>query len=346
MTAPTDADVYSLLDDPRSRVEDVFRDTTSARAVYRQLARRLHPDHNPGDATAATRFARLATLWDEYQRLVADGTYGTARIVITSRRNTYRVTNTAHTGHVATVHRAVDQTNATVAVKVANAARDSDLIDAEARALRTLTNDPTLIDYAAFFPTVREAFAVRTPGHPARRAVVTNYVSGWYPLTDAASAQPRGGGLQPRDAAWIYRRVLTALGAAHSVNLIHGAPTGDHILIHPEQHGLMLIDWTASTDTGGKVPYLNAKWNANYPQGVLRGQPVTPGHDLYIASSVMLRLTPTANHPLRRFWHGASLNGGQPQDAWSLLAEFDDLLLRMWGQPKFHEFTVTGRTPT
>ena len=43
--------------------------------------------------------------------------------------------------------------------------------------------------------------------------------------------------------AWIWRRLLLALGHAHDRDVIHGAVLPTHVLIHPEAHGLLLVDW-------------------------------------------------------------------------------------------------------
>ena len=47
----------------------------------------------------------------------------------------------------------------------------------------------------------------------------------------------------------MWRRLLTALGWAHRARLVHGAVFPEHVLIHPELHGLVLVDWCYATAT-------------------------------------------------------------------------------------------------
>ena len=54
------------------------------------------------------------------------------------------------------------------------------------------------------------------------------------------------GGVDPRDAAWMWRRLLVALGFAHRAGVLHGAVLPEHVLIHPGEHGLVLVDWCYS----------------------------------------------------------------------------------------------------
>ena len=39
-------------------------------------------------------------------------------------------------------------------------------------------------------------------------------------------------------------------GEAHINGVIHGAVLPEHLLIHPEFHGLVLIDWTCAVTPG------------------------------------------------------------------------------------------------
>jgi hypothetical protein len=58
-------------------------------------------------------------------------------------------------------------------------------------------------------------------------------------LTALAAGFPDG--LDPRDAAWMRRRLLACLGWAHRARLVHGAVFPEHVLIHPR------TGWYSST---------------------------------------------------------------------------------------------------
>jgi hypothetical protein len=54
-----------------------------------------------------------------------------------------------------------------------------------------------------------------------RRANVIGRLTGFRTLAQVRAAYPRG--VDPRDAAWMWRRLLVAVGAAHRAGVIHGA---------------------------------------------------------------------------------------------------------------------------
>jgi hypothetical protein len=141
----------------------------------------------------------------------------------------------------------------------------------------------------------------------------------------------------------MWRRLLVALGAAHRAGLVHGAVLPEHVLIHPDEHGLVLVDWCYSVAPGGPVRALVARYRDAYPPEVPARKPATSATDLYLASGLMLRLMGERVPPaLRRFATGCRLAAPRmrPQDAWRLLAELDDLLQSLYGPRRFRPFTI------
>ena len=129
-------------------------------------------------------------------------------------------------------------------LKVARDPADNDLMRAETTALaalRTRVERP----FQAYFPEPVRAQRRRDPDsggeHPAN---VIGQLTGFRSLTEVRAAFP--GGIDPRDAAWMWRRLLVAIGAAHRAGLIHGAVLPDHVMVHPAEHGLVLVDWCYS----------------------------------------------------------------------------------------------------
>ena len=52
----------------------------------------------------------------------------------------------------------------------------------------------------------------------------------------------------------------------------------------------------------------------------------------------------TLPKPIAAFLRGSTLPGmGAPQDAWALKDEFDELLEALWGERKFHPFTMPNQ---
>ncbi|GAA3395994.1 molecular chaperone DnaJ [Cryptosporangium minutisporangium] len=224
-------------------------------------------------------------------------------------------------------------------LKVARDPADNDLLATEAEALRR----PIDGQYRAYFPRLVETLRVEDPDTGEQRAAnVLEFCDGFVSLADVARAYPDG--LDPRDAAWMWRRLLVGLGAAHQAGLVHGAVLPEHVLIHPGEHGLVLVDWCyAVTQPGGYVPALVARYRDAYPPEVTDRKPATPATDLYLASGLMLRLMGGRVHPaLRRFATGCRLSAPRmrPQDAWRLLAELDELLHTLYGPRRFRPFSI------
>ncbi|WP_007515553.1 hypothetical protein [Pseudofrankia saprophytica] len=130
-------------------------------------------------------------------------------------------------------------------VKIARAVADDDLLAREAAALRRIARlgDPK---FAPYVPRLVDTgrFADPAAGGAGRRANVLGRLDGFVTLAQVRAAYP--GGLDPRDAVWMWRRLLVVIGYAHRAGVAHGAVLPDHVLIHPEQHGLVLVDWCYS----------------------------------------------------------------------------------------------------
>jgi serine/threonine protein kinase len=199
--------------------------------------------------------------------------------------------------------------------------------------------------HRAYAPRLVETFRHRDNTATERRVNVLGRLHGFHTLADVRAAHPDG--LDPRDAAWIWRRLLVALGWAHRAGLVHGAVLPEHILVHPAQHGLVLVDWCYSTEPGGTIPALVDRHRGLYPPEVLNHEPASPATDIHLASHCMRQLMgERAPSPLRAFIRGCTLpaEARRPHDAWRLLAELDEALERLYGPRTFRQFTMPGAT--
>ncbi|MFD0822454.1 serine/threonine protein kinase, partial [Micromonospora zhanjiangensis] len=139
-----------------------------------------------------------------------------------------------------------------------------------------------------------------------------------------------------------WRRLLVALGLAHRAGVVHGAVLPDHVLIEPDDHGLVLVDWCyAAVHPDGTVPALVPAYAHWYPPEVPQRRPVGPGTDLAMAARCMTALM--ADRAPRALWAfatgcSAARLAARPDDAWRLLGELDDLLERLYGPRTFRPF--------
>jgi hypothetical protein len=303
---------------------------------YRRLARLTHPDTRPGDHRAAAAFAKLADLWR--QRYLGD------RGTLAAR------------GDLANLYR-----TGRGLLKVARDPADNDLLDAEAAAL-TRIGGSVDVRFGAYFPVLAQVQRLVDPRSGAeRRANLIGELDGFISLAQvgtpfggaafgggasgggASGGGASGGGVDPRDAAWMWRRLLVALGAAHRAGVVHGAVLPEHVLIHPADHGLVLVDWCYSGRPPYRLPAIVARHRDRYPPEVLAGQPAGPDADIWLATYCMTGLTgDRLPAPLAAFARGCLLASPRrrPQDAWALLHELDELLGRLYGARKFRPFAI------
>lgn len=287
----------------RVRAATSYADLDGATS-YREWAKILHPDAAPAGmrAAATTAFAKLSGL---YQKRVV------------------------HSGDIADL----SETHGGAAlVKVPRQPRDNDLMANEAAALTKLRGgDPRFRPYA---PRLVESYT-HEDGSRVRRVVnVLERLDGFVPLSRLRRT------IDPRDAAWMFRRLLTGLGWAHRAGVVHGAVLEEHVLIHPAEHGLALVDWCYS---GERVVAVVKHRRDAYPPEVFTDRRNTPATDVYMAVGLLRRLVgdglPAA---LQRFADGCSYDAPRmrPQDPWALLGEFDELLHKLYGPRTFRPFTV------
>ena len=275
-----------------------FADLGGDERAYRAYAKVVHPDAVTGaeSATATRAFAKLARLYRDRATLSGD----IADLVADGDRLS----------------------------KIPRSPADNDLMAAEAAALRRLAThgDPK---FRAYAPRLIESYRHDDDRKRRRQVNVLERLDGFVPLTAV-------GRRDPRDVAWMWRRLLTGLGWAHRAGVVHGAVFEEHVLIHPEQHGVVLVDWCYSGTTPAAIV---RRHRDDYPPEVINEKRATPATDIYLVTRLMTRLTDMPG-PMRRFARGCTYDHPRmrPQDAWRLLGELDDLLHELYGPRTFRPF--------
>jgi hypothetical protein len=311
---------------------DLFgTDGDEATRTYRRLARLLHPDATGG--RNGDEFTRLNALWRGYNH--------SDPITITTRRHSYRLSTKRARGDLADLYRASYDGTRDVIIKLPRDPADGDLLEREAVALRQLPKDGDG-RFLPYVPRLLESFRHRDAATGVeRRANAINTLDGFYSLAEVHAAYPDG--LDPRDAAWMWRRLLVALGLAHGAGVLHGAVVDDHVLIEPAEHGLVLVDWCYVTGPGEPVRALVPRYADRYPPEVSARLAAGPGTDIAMAARAMAALMgDRAPAPLLAFAHGCATGDlrDRPDDAWRLLGELDALLERLYGPRRFRVFTM------
>ena len=317
--------------------EELFGDLTNTVAVaamYRRLARRSHPDmfaDTRDKIQAQQAFIKLTELWN-----IVNKTTTTKKDVILTKKHEYLLGDIITKTDVFTVHNATyDAGYKNAELFVTNSPKDADLAAAHIAALKKVKTDVP-DDYKPYFPKFIENIRYRQNGTDLVISAAEK-VDGMFSLRQVLERYPKG--INAKDVAWIFRRALVALGNTHDIGLVHGAPNLDALWIHPELHGLLLNHWGYSVNSGEPLKALPQEFKTDYPEKVFNKEPVDYKLDLMLAAKTMLSLLDEkAPKQLNTFFKGCAL--ASTPIAAELLYEFDELLVRLWGERKFHAFTM------
>ena len=314
-------------------VDTLFGDADSGEAldhIYRRLAKGVHPDANLGNEVQAVKaFKHLDRLYERAAMRLLHG----PTVTLKTRRFTYEVKRVpTYTGHSCQYHESVDGKNW---VKIARTAKANGLVTNEARHLKQVLAVAEK-DWA-YFPVFVESFRVNR----IQANVFSRAPEQLHSFIEVLDRYP--GGIDPRDAAWIFRRMLFALSISHKAGVVHGAIMPEHVLIQPEQHGVVLVDWKHATTPGSTIRHIPSGTRSWYPPEVIDHNPVSFATDIMMAcGTIRYLLENRTPKPMRAIFNGCSQDNPRlrPQGAGELLGEFNDLIERMWGPRKFHPFSM------
>ncbi len=330
-------------------------------AIYRQLAKHLHPDRYQVNSTehkmATEAFPLLSEAYERAKTRIDKEIYGSETpdeedevdFAIKTRKQEYHLRATVAEGDLAVLYRGdfIDEHDTLVKViaKVIQETEDNDLAQNEIKTLRILLNPETR--YNKFLPTFYDQFKT-TDG---QMGLILGYLEDCYDLYSVREKYKNG--ISEKHMVWIFKRLLTVLGFAHSKGVIHGNVEPAHIMIRPKDHNLYLIDWSYAAvnpfQTGDGFKVFNEDFSA--PEVAERKKPI-PASDLYSAGKCMIfilggdvktnAIPNNINEKLRRFIQYFVLPSPlqRAQDAWEMYEQLDKLIVELWGPKQFLEFKM------
>ncbi|WP_300451789.1 protein kinase family protein [Accumulibacter sp.] len=130
-----------------------------------------------------------------------------------------------------------------IIVKLAHATTGKGVLAGEAATLGALIGD------AAATPLLTQRLpqpigvAVGETGADEGREVLLLRHHGGYWGSLAQVIEHSPGGVDPRHAVWIWRRALDVLAGVHAKGWTHGDLAPEHWLVHPRDHGILLVGW-------------------------------------------------------------------------------------------------------
>ena len=214
-----------------------------------------------------------------------------------------------------------------VTIKLAQADQDGVRLQTEARVLQQLQADasPAAAYFSQRLPQPVCVAQAHTPAGQQHAALVLRHSTGfWGSLDVVRSHYPTG--VDARHSIWMWRRILEVLGYVHDIGWTHQRITLDHLLVHPRDHGILLIGWAqaqhhAKPDSAACV------------------------RDLMHSAAAIASLLPTnAPPPLLNFMQNASHDSGfcQHHGACGLDRAIKDLARTVFGPARFVPFTPDG----
>ena len=257
------------------------------------------------------------------------------------RRGEYEMAGEVGRGDLSDVHGAVRGGDRFV-LKLPRTAARPDLPAREMEVLQDLHAQAGRGLYARYLPEPVESFE-----QEGRRVNVFTWRDGFRGAEAVRERFPKG--VDGRHLAWMFRRILEILGFVHRAGWVHGAVLPPHLLVHPDEHALLLVGWIHAERPGRPlriVPGAFADW---YPGRA----PATPAGDVDLAARSMIWLAggdpvrgaiPKAVPAgLRRFLRGClrEAGGAAGVDAWRLHDELDAVLADVYGPPRFVPLILT-----
>lgn len=291
---------------------------------YRRLAKLVHPDVAPATMKerASRAIARLNQLRDQLNHKLPKHA---------CRIGKWTVEEGLIRGDICDLFRAVSSKHPEGILKIARHPGDLDLLEAESAALKKLASSKheQAGQFKHYFPTLIESFLAS-----GRRANILTPSSG---LTLAEIHGAFSGTLGFRHVVWMMNRLLSALGYAHTIGLVHGAVLPPHLLYQTDDHHLVLLDWCYSRKIGEPLSAIPRGYADYYPPEVVRHRPAVPATDIYMAAKCLLPLSlevPKLFRPVFD-WCLASSPASRPQHAWDLQERWRSLAEEEYGPPRF-----------
>jgi serine/threonine protein kinase len=277
-------------------------------------------------------------------------------LVLRTKRRTYSVAGALASGPIADVFRATaiqEGRESPVFVKIVRSPEDNEFIENEVRVLRHLRADKRSEKFSSYLPETLDSFQILDPGTKRLlQATATAPYEGITTLDEVIRAYPDG--IDPRDMAWMWKRVLGLAAVAHSSGILHGGLVPPFIGFDLENHDPFLADWpfAVTTKEARPIQAIVPGYEEYCPPEILRKDVPTPATDLYMIGKCMIRLlggsVETGQLPssvplaIQRLLRASTLPEASRRldDAWQLHQEFDGQLERLFGPKKFRKFAL------
>lgn len=158
----------------------------------------------------------------------------------------------------------------------------------------------------------------------------------------------RPGGIEPRQAIWIWRRILEVLSFLHASHMAHGAVLPRHLLVEDHEHGIRLVGYGCAGALGTPFRQIPERMEAACPPGLLGHGKLTPALDIAMSARSVAGLLdadpatgdlpPAVPVPLASLLREAGWprkGESSPDAAWPLRERLGEMATTVFGPPVF-----------
>lgn len=303
----------------------------------------------------------LTEKWGKAQRAIKGGYYGVKKSeeaqkeeTITTKKRKYVIETKFSEGDLSQIHKGyfVDKNEEKnlVIVKISAAVESNIFLQNEVKILRILekkTIGKSAI-FSRYLPRLYETFSIREEGRQ-HFASCFKQQDEYFTLRDVMNQYPDG--VHPKTMAWIWNRLMEILGFIHLQGIIHGAVIPEHILIHPVQHGIKLIDWTGAT-TEKRVRLMSVDLEEFYAPEIFSKKDVGSFTDIFMAAQCMKAIlaggltnfhSKKIQNEIKELLEKCTRKEVEkrPNNAWKIRDESKNIFQTIFGNPGYHELKMT-----
>ncbi len=225
-----------------------------------------------------------------------------------------------------------------VTIKI-DAAGDGDLLRAEHSVLSKLAK--SRVQGAEHFLTRLPAPVAlgMTAEEAPRVASVYGWRSGFVHTLEQVGEHHRRG-VKGQAVVWLLKRLLELLGFVHASGFAHGAVTPAHVLVHPRDHGAMLVGWTVAGRIGTPRRGFPEAWSP-----LRGGRLLSIEDDIRMACRCVRGVAgwhlkdAVAVAPIKRILDQGEAGCG---DAWELADALTAASRQAFGPPGYHPLYMPG----
>ena len=307
------------------------------RQKFAYLAKMVHPDTVPKELEGRSSevFKRLVSMREAAEVAICEGIYEEPfkkTFVLRSKHKTYQCDEDFYKkGDFSLLYKAIDSESKNVLIKISSKPTLNPWLEKERIFVRKNKDK--------YIPEIIDSFFITDNGR-RHQVLVMPYIERYISVTDILKAYPDG--LDPRDAAWICRRIIGQAVLANDLEVVHTAIVPDHILVNIGNHDPLHIGWGHSIEKGQRLSLIINKWKDNYPPEVFEKKRVDEKVDVFMAGQIMISLFGRNKHPesVRKvLLKCVDLSPLKRPGAMEAFGEFTRVIRVEWGK-KFKKFKM------